>query len=278
MTTIKWLELMALFFTIVGGIVLFWEKIPIGVKLIVTHVKRWISLKKAPPSNPFGDQGCITESSRFFGREYLLHEIFEELGKGSNLSLIGESKIGKSSLLYQICQLGYKKTSFAEKNFINLDLQCIHDEGDFFKELCREIDIPESRGSDLKRALQGKRYILCLDEIERLTSKLFTGDERTELSGLSGYANAPLTLLIASRSPLAELFPDSPLMTSPLANVCKQMDIGSFSQKEVRAFIETRLQPTSVQFTEAEIETIWQETQGHPARVQEMAEKLYRQR
>jgi hypothetical protein len=44
------------------------------------------------------------------------------------------------------------------------------------------------------------------------------------------------------------------------------------------AFIQTRLQPTGVQFADVEIENIWQQSQGHPAQVQQAAAELYRQR
>jgi hypothetical protein len=39
-------------------------------------------------ANPFGDRGCIRDPARFFHRVEL-RRIFEELGKGSSLSLVG---------------------------------------------------------------------------------------------------------------------------------------------------------------------------------------------
>jgi hypothetical protein len=52
--------------------------------------------------HPFGETGCITNPDRFFDREELLRQIFEELEKGSNLSLVGESQVGKSSILHNL--------------------------------------------------------------------------------------------------------------------------------------------------------------------------------
>ncbi|MCK5521908.1 MAG: hypothetical protein KAI83_02125 [Thiomargarita sp.] len=86
-----------------------------------------------------------------------------------------------------------------------------------------------------------------------------------------------MTLLIASRYPLNELFPDSSKKSSPLHGICDTIEMPPFSQKEVHDFIKTRLHSTK-QFTEAEFETLWQETQGHPARVQEVAKALFEQR
>lgn len=39
-----------------------------------------VSIAEIKP-NPFGDTGCITDASRFFGREELLRRIFEELDR-----------------------------------------------------------------------------------------------------------------------------------------------------------------------------------------------------
>ncbi|MEC4818246.1 MAG: effector-associated domain EAD1-containing protein [Scytonema sp. PMC 1069.18] len=40
--------------------------------------------------NPFGCRGRITDPKKFFNREELLRQVFEELRKGSSISLVGE--------------------------------------------------------------------------------------------------------------------------------------------------------------------------------------------
>ncbi len=270
----EWLQLTGLILTIATGFWFFWEKIRAAAKTIREWAKHF--WQKTPHTNPFTDQGRITDA--FFGRQALLRTIFAELKKGTNLSLISETQMGKSSLLSKVRQLGAKE--LPKKTFIELDMFIVHDEGDFFKALCGEIGIQETRGYELHRALKGKQYVLCLDNIERMTSKLFSGDERTELRGLAEGKDAPLTLLIASHSPLNTLFPDdySRLEASPLDNICQRLDMPPFSPEEVRTFIKTRLQPTGIQLTEQALENIWHQSQGHPYRVQQVAAELYRQR
>jgi len=272
----QWLQALGLFLTIATGIWFFSEKIPAAIKWFMNQLKNWFAqfIKTSP--NPFYEQGRITEPAHFFKQKALLYTIFDELGKGTNLSLIGKEKSGKSSLLYYVYQAGTKK--LPHKRFIYLDMQIIHDEGDFFEALCDEIGIPNRRGSKLHKALQGKKYVLCLDNIERMTNQLFSGDERTELRGLAESLDDPLTLLIASRSPLNELFPDSPLESSPLDGICLSKEMPPFSEAEVRTFIETCLRPTGIQFTEAEFEKVWHESQGHPATVQRVAKRLFEER
>jgi hypothetical protein len=227
--------------------------------------------------NPFGRRGRIDNAAEFFGREELLRRIFEELGKRSNLSLIGEREIGKSSLLYMIEHLAHERLNPPLDGFIGIDMQIIHSEEDFFAALCDELQIaPACRGYPLKRQLRNKRYILCLDEIEKMKREKFTVDVRAELRGLADGANAPLTLVVASHLPLNELFADSHDGTSPLYNICHSLNVLPFTRPEARAFLAARLQGTGVQFSEDEIADLLEQSQRHPARLQQVAADLYR--
>ena len=76
-------------------------------------------------TNPFGDRGCIRDPERFFGRQAFLDRIFGELYKGSSLSLVGETQIGKSSLLAMICHQGPETLQLSPEQFCLLDLQGI---------------------------------------------------------------------------------------------------------------------------------------------------------
>jgi hypothetical protein len=225
--------------------------------------------------NPFGKIGRITNPTEFFGREDLLRRLFEELSKGSNLSLVGMSQVGKSSLLSMICKLGPDRLTLSSESFVYLDMQCVHDENDFFEALCDGLGVPTCRGFKLSRALRDKRYIICLDEVEKMTKGRFTGDEREELRGLADGADAPLTLVIASRSSLDGLFPDSERMTSPLANICAQIDVSPFPPDVARAFIIERLKHSGVMFTAADIDGLVAQSNGFPARLQRDAAALF---
>lgn len=230
--------------------------------------------------NPFGDMGCITNSSRFFDREELLRQIFEELSKGVNLSLVGESQIGKSSILHRILTHGREwicnGSNLHETKYAYLNLQWVDNEDEFYEALCEEaLKIPLCRGFQLTRALSGKRYVLCLDEIEKMTWDGFSKRLRSQLRGLADGGYAPLKLVIASRTPLNHLFPDSPELDSPLAGICRQLDVKPFSEQVVRAFIAQRLQGTGVIFSEEEIQELWRQSGGHPARLQVAASNLY---
>jgi hypothetical protein len=225
--------------------------------------------------NPFGKVGRITDPADFFGREELLRQIFEELDKGSNRSIVGASQVGKSSLLSMVCALGPDRLKLPPSAFVYLDMQGIHDENDFFEALCDALGIPTCRGSRLVRALRGKRYVVCLDEVEKMTKDRFTGDERGELRGLADGTDAPLKLLIASRLPLDRLFPDSMGKTSPLANICPQIEVLPFAPEVARTFILQRLKGTGIVFTSVEIDGLVAQSNGVPAHLQQAAAELF---
>lgn len=232
--------------------------------------------------NPFGERGRITNPNRFFDREDLFRQIFEELNKGVNISLVGESAVGKSSILSMVCEQGptAKTCEAFEKlaglSFIYFNVEWIEDEDDFYEALCDELGIESCRGYKLTRALRGKRYVLCLDEIEKMAWEGFTVKVRSHLRGLADGPDAPFKLVIASRSPLARLFPDSPELDSPLAGICRQLDVKPFSPEVARKFLLNRLEGTGVSFKEEQINKLISKTEGHPAKLQDEAATLYR--
>jgi hypothetical protein len=234
------------------------------------------------PPNPFGERGRIEDPARFSGREGVLRTVFEELGKGTSLSVVGPRQIGKSSLLCVVKALGPERLHRPAADFAYLDMQLIHDEEGFFEAIWYEFGLAACRGMALYRLLraQGRRVVLCLDEVEKMTWRGFTLALRSELRGLADGANAPLALVIASELPLSRLFADSPTadqphLTSPLANLCLQVDLLPFSPQEAQEFIAARLRGTGVTFGAEEIAAAIGESGGHPARLQEILRGLY---
>lgn len=238
---------------------------------------RPLPAKSAP--NPFGDTGRIVDPGRFYDREELLRQVFEELAKGGNVSLVGESQVGKSSLLAMVCALGPERLGLPAAALAYLSLQEVESADEFYDALCDRLQIAPCRGYQLTRALQGRRYVLCLDEVEVMAQEqdaFFNVRVRRHLRGLADGPAAPLRLVIASRSPLARLFPDSPELDSPLAGICVSLAVEPFSEEVARAFLAERLQGTGVTFGEDEVRRLLTASGGHPARLQRAAAELYR--
>jgi len=231
--------------------------------------------------NPFAHSGRLTDPGQFVGRRELLRQLFEDLRRGGNRALVGPAQIGKSSLLSMICALGPQRlftTSIAATALVYLNLQLIDDDGDFFDALCHKLGFPPCRGYKLERQLSSRRVVLCLDEVEKLRSDRFPIEVREQLRGLADGADAPLTLLLASRVPLDQLFPDAPERTSPLYNICPPLTVPPFSEAECQELVTLRLRGTAVSFSPSDLAELYRSSQGHPATLVALAARLYEHR
>lgn len=229
-------------------------------------------------SNPFIPQtGKIDDPQLFFGRDREIRRVFEVLNSNDSVALIGEEGIGKSSLLWAICQQA-KNLLFSSRRPIYLDLNGVRDEDDFYTALCEEVGIPKSEGYMLTRALKKHRVLLAIDNIGKMTWEGFSRGVRDHLRGLSEGQNAALQLILAAPQPLDKLFNDSQDEgnTSPLAGICQEENIKPWDEAISGAFIKARLAVTSVHyFTEEEISQLVQESGGHPRRLMQLCYQNY---
>jgi hypothetical protein len=78
--------------------------------------------------NPFCDRGRINDLANFFDRERILREMRQMLAGGNSISLVGDSEIGKSSLMYQLYRTAAEWAPDARVCYV--DLQGLLDEED----------------------------------------------------------------------------------------------------------------------------------------------------
>ncbi|MDZ8065640.1 MAG: ATP-binding protein [Nostoc sp. DedQUE08] len=230
--------------------------------------------------NPFIPQhGRIEDPQQFFSREREISRVFEVLNSNSSVALIGEEGIGKSSLLWVICQQAENYLQLPrEPVFLNLN-NGVHDEDEFYIALCDKIGIPESKGYRLTRNLQKKKVLLAIDNLGKLIENGFTRQVRDQLRGLAEGRDASLRLILAASEPLNKLFNDSQDngKTSPLAGICQEEHIHPWDEATMCAFITNRLARTSVKLTEDKIIQLIQESGGHPRKLMQLCYKTYSQ-
>jgi hypothetical protein len=225
--------------------------------------------------NPFIPQnGGIDNPQLFFDRSQKIRRIIEVLNSGSNVALIGEVGIGKSSLLHAICRLAESQLILPRQP-VFLDLNRIHDEDDFYYAFCSEANIPECIGYKITKNLGSKKVLLALDHVGQMPA--FTRQVRDRLRGLAEGGNAPLKLVLAANLSLNTLFNDSQegVNTSPLAGVCIEEQIEAWDEITSCDFIKARLARTTVRFTEEEVNKLVQESGGHPGRLMRSCYRLY---
>jgi len=227
------------------------------------------------PPNPFTPlSGRITDPTRIFGRQREVQQALDYLRSGSSVAFIGDSGVGKSSLLTLLKERAETELG---RTPILLDMQKLHSEDDYYEALCEEAGIATVKGGwKLERALRGRRLLLLLDEIEKMTWDGFSHNLRAELRGLAEGECAPFKLVLVARSPLDRLFPDSELNTSPLAGICQQINVKPWNNATAREFIQQRLRGTPVHFSDGEIELLVRSSNGLPLRLMQAAFNLYR--
>lgn len=228
------------------------------------------------PPNPFTPlSGRITDPARVFGRKREVQQALELLRNGSSVAFIGESGVGKSSLLTLLSSCALQEL---EREPVLLDMQLLHSEDDYYEALCEELGIAPVRGRQFARALRERRVLLMLDEIEKMTWDGFSHNLRAELRGLAEGEDAPFKLVLVARSPLDRLFPDSDRLTSPLANICQPITVSRWDEATARAFVNQRLSSTPVRFSDDDLARLYQICRGLPCTLVQEAFKLYRSR
>jgi hypothetical protein len=230
-------------------------------------------------NNPFIPQhGKIDDPRFFFGREREIRRVFETLNSGSNVAVIGESALGKSSLLQAIYREAPHQLRYARQP-IYIDLQIVCDEDDFYGDLCHKAGIEKAKGGNLSRALESKPLLLLLDEVENMRWDGFTNPTRSLLRGLTEGYNPPLRLVIAARTSLDILFPGTN-MTSPFKG--HEETLKQWDEEISREFIASRLQASwltpvaqPVNFTEEEIAGLIAESGGYPQKLMQLCYQTY---
>jgi hypothetical protein len=223
--------------------------------------------------NPF-------EQTGLWGCDELLRQIFERLGKGGSQALIGPTGCGKTEILRRI----EREEATLQRPILRLDMHLVRDERSFFDRLCDcfELEpgeslsrVPMQIERELKRRKQA--HLLCLDEIHVLRNEAFF-PEATR-NWLKGMADAvyPLQLVVTSQKELRDLFPDSSVRSSPLADFFDPQTrrLEYWALAEVRGFVSDRLSTTGIQFEPEQIEGIQQRSGGKPKLVRELAWDLY---
>ena len=229
--------------------------------------------------NPFQPTNCRIENpEQFFNREKEVRTIFEYLNSGSGVELLGDRQIGKSSVLLQVERLAATMLR-VKREPIYFNLQEVHTEEEFYESFCEKLGIEACKGYGFFRAMRDKRLLLLLDEAEKMSWDGFTRQIREQLRSLAEGGNAPLRLVVAARTPLDDLFPDSHEsgMTSPFQGICVRVHLKAWDQPTVQRFITSKLEGTGVCFSNAEMEKLWLESQGHPQKLMKACFDLYRQ-
>jgi energy-coupling factor transporter ATP-binding protein EcfA2 len=225
------------------------------------------------PANPFMPlSGWVDDPQHFFDQEKLIKDVFEFLNAGSSVALIGERGIGKSSVLKEIERISQQRLN---RQAVYVDLNLVRDEEDFWGIVCHGIRVQPRNNSERIKAVQSRRILLLLDEVEQMERQIFGEEIRTQLRGFA--QGGQMKVIVAACVSLDVLFPgEEHSLISLFNNLCTEYLMKSWSDEVVRLYIKERLQDMPVRFTETEIRRIIQSSQGIPQKLVKNCYQLYK--
>ncbi len=242
--------------------------------------------------NPFFHRGPIRDQAYFFGRDYEMSQALSLLANGQSVSLMGQRRIGKTSLLFHLAnpeiftQYGLNSN---EHLFVYLDCGGLSglDQFDLYRVLLEEIDdalvdknSPTGHLDGVKQAesityrtfertlrpliRQGWKPIILLDEFEGMSRNPHLDPDF--FSGLRALtARYPLAYVTASKQPLLALtYADAGVLSSPFFNIFANIRLGLFTQTDAYKLVASLANKGQVAFTPTTVETILNLAGPHP--------------
>jgi len=200
--------------------------------------------------NPFHWRGTVTDSTAFVGREREMASIFARLRTLGCVSIVGDRRIGKSSLAYQACasatqQLG----SEARAVYVDMLSSRHHTLDGLLGAVLAGLGAGEATGLSgsgteklaafevtvRKLRQEGLLPVVALDEFEGLASRVDQfGDDLLE-SWRSLGNDGRMAFVATSARPMEAVTKASEL-TSSFYNIFAQIKLGEFTEQEARAF------------------------------------------
>jgi len=242
------------------------------------HVEAYTTCLRLRPTNPFVFGSYLSQIEQFFGRQRLLRELKATLQGFQNIALHGQTRMGRSSLLYHL-HLTRAQWLPPGVRLAYVDLQTVWDEQELFAVILERLRVlPPHNRTTFRQYLEQNRVILLLDDVEYLANN---ADFNPRLqSYLRGFGSKPtVALCMATKIPLADLFPDpTGGHNSPLHNIFIKKSLPPFSLAELRQLLQSRLAESGLHFSSIEINTILEQCHGSPARLQELAYQLFDQK
>ena len=244
--------------------------------------------------NPFFHRGPVRQRDYFFNRQ---HEVGQALGllrSLQNVALVGQRRIGKTSLLFQLADPaihsdhGLAPTKYL---FVYLNGEELTELSDgeirsvMAEELAAALEVAGHRGPDLtlpegpveyrtfrhvvKRLTQrGLKIVFCFDEFEGLGANPHLGPSFfSSLRGLTGQLD--VAYVTASRIPIHSVAYAQPeTLSSPFFNTFVPLYLGLFSDEDAQGLVDTLAAKASATFAPDLVHLIVELAGPHPLLLQ----------
>jgi serine/threonine-protein kinase len=255
-------------------------------------------------NNPYTNRGAIKNPQEFYGREKEIRRIYSRISSSHPqcLSIIGERKIGKSSLLYHISHKEVLKKWLKDADsylFLLLDLQERVNGLSFltffrfiFKMLSDRVGaslVPNSLIESLKTETdcyetfkkivsdidkQGFKLILLFDEFGTITrNEQFDAAFFSFLRSIAN--NHECAYITTSKERLQKLCHNVDISESPFFNIFTPVPLGQFDNDEARSLIFGPSEKVGVAFDESDAGFVFSVAGRHPLFIQMACAALF---
>jgi hypothetical protein len=213
-------------------------------------------------SNPFFERGRIIDPQRVFDYDQEINKIIGWLQNMQNVSIVGERRIGKSSLITKLMVKAQERLG-DNYEFHYIDLQGLVDLDDFIAQTLKELQAPGTTLRDLRDAVETreKKIVLCLDEFE--WSARFSDEFSGALRSIA--STGQLALVVASKTRLAELALLG-TMTSAFFNIFLTLELKGMDQTVTGEFLQWLGKPAKQTFSQSEIDAAFKFSDGNPGK------------
>ena len=227
--------------------------------------------KRRPPRtpNPFTDVVAIRDPARFVGRDPLLERLLRLL-EGGSVALVGERKIGKSSLLHRLADLLRREPG---QGVVFWDFFNREDVTRLLAKAIKKLDSDGETWEGFKRAVHRRRVVLLLDEFDVAPERGFDLDVLRGCRALC-QAERGLRLVTASRTLPKQIFPKPGAGSWPYDFLGVQ-PLGPFTPDEARRLLAHPWAPDALHFDTPVCEELIALAGRHPYRLQRAAHHRY---
>lgn len=256
------------------------------------------------PLNPFTYGNPISDPQRFVGRAREVEQIFSRLRnvEFESSSLVGERRIGKTSLLNYLADPGVRRAHGLNPDgyiFVYADLALLDAATTpprlwqyLLRQLAPHLSDEDSQWveavagqpptldnftlAEVFDRLDGQKrhVVLLLDEFENVTRNNNFGPDF--FYGLRSLAiHHHLALITSSRRELIELTHSEEIRSSPFFNIFANINVRLLTEADAHALIQNALSDPAARFTPSEIEHLIRVAGTHPFFLQTAAHFLY---
>jgi hypothetical protein len=241
------------------------------------------SQAEPPLKNPFTDTHVIQEAGRFIGREKEMKSLLAKLqngfhlkadqsllSQGTSVVLMGEPKIGKSSLLYHL-KREWEKANGKVSGPINIEL--IDSSDDFRDRLATVFGVDKGNWPLLEETLLKFQGLLLIDELDIGLQHGLTNKDIRKLRG-TVQENKNFKVIATSRVDLKNIYQDS-IGSSPI-DFLESINIGMMEKEECRLLLTHPWSSGVPLFDSQTCEELLNVAGCHPYRLQRAAHHRFK--